>query len=452
MTARVAGWACLCLALPCLGAGGAPPREAPLGVEDCVQIAVGASPQVERAESAVRQWEARLDEVASVYYPKLGALMWVAPNYTVEGLGLDEEVTARWKSIEDWGTTIHAEARLVQPLWTFGRSAAAEEAATSRVAVERSRVREARLRVAFEVRKLYYTHLFARSLLPTLDVALDVVRRARERADALYAAGTGEVTQADRQKLRYGATELEKARVKAADGAELALWALAHVMGTDRLPTLAEQRLPPVPPEPLPDLVVLLARARAGRPEWDQAEQGAAAARWWEEAELRAMHPVFFAAAQLSMDWTPTREDAKNPYLYDPYNGITGGIALGLQWDFDPALAVAKADGARATGEEVAALGRLAETGIPLQVRRARQRVEQTRRLAELATEGVEATRSWMTFAEVAYNAGTGEARDVLEGVAAYAKARHDQYEAVREHFIARAELALAVGRSVPEE
>lgn len=439
------------LGLLCLAAGAPTAREAPLGVEDCVRIAIGESPAVEQAEAKVQEWEARLAEVESVYYPKIAGLMWVAPNYTVEGTGIGEPLTTRWKSIEDWGTTLHVEARVIQPLWTFGRSVAAEEAATQRIGVERSRVREVQLRVAFEVRTLYYTHLYALSLLPTMDTALDVVRRATERADELYAAGTGEVTQADRQKLRYGATELKKARLRAADGADLALWALAHAMGMERTPTLVEERLPPVPSPATTDLPTLIAQARTGRPEWDRAAHGAEAARFWEQAERRAMHPVLFAAAQITMDWTPTREDPTNPYLYDPYNGIVGGIALGLSWDFDPALAGAKADGARATGAQVAALTRIADTGIPLQVRRAWQRVDQTRQLADLAAEGVEATRKWMTFAEVAYNAGTGEARDVLEGVAAYAKARHDHYEAVRDHFVARAALELAIGQIAEE-
>lgn len=441
--------AALVLGLLCVGARG---REAPLDVDDCVRIAVGESAAVELADARVREWDARLDEVGSVYAPKIGALLWVAPNYTVEGTGLDRAVTTRWKSIEDWGTTLHVEARVVQPLWTFGRTAAAEEAASGRIRVERARALEARLRVAFQVRELYYARLFALTLLPTLDAALEVLHRAEQRADELYQQGTGQVTQADRQRLRAASVELQRARIEAEGGAELAWWALAHLMGLEHPPALAEDRLPPLPPDETEDLVTLVARARTGRPELDQAADGLVAARWWEQAELRAMHPVLFAAAQVRMDWTPTREDTTNPYLADPWNGITGGVALGLSWDFDPALATAKAGGARATAEQVAAQARVAETGIPLEVRRAWQQVTETRRSAELAAEGAQATRKWMTFAEVAYSAGTGEARDLLEGLAAYTKARHSHAEAVRAHLVARAALELAIGRQMAQE
>lgn len=430
------------------------PREAPLSVDECVLIAIGGSPEIEQAQAKVRALQARLAEVESVYYPKVDATLWVAPNYTVEGSALEPEVRTHWEHIEDWGTTVHLDGRVVQPLWTFGRSAAGEEAAGERIEAERARVREAQVKVAYQVRRLWYDRLYALSLIPAFESALDTLHEAERLAEEQYEAGTGDVTLPDRMQLRYGVTELEKALRNARDGAELATWALAHTMGLAHDARLAftEERLPPVPEGALPGLPTLWALARAKRPEWAQAHHGARAATAWRLAEARANHPVLFAAAQLEVDWTPTRTDATNPYHYDKYNGITGGVAIGLKWDFDPALAAAKAHGAGATEDEVAALTRLAETGIPLQVRKARQELEKARAIAALATEGATATRKWVTFAAAAYNAGTGEARDVLEGVGAHARAQRDRYEAIRNYHVARAALDQALGIMMEEE
>ena len=425
----------------------APPAEAPLGVEDCVRIAVDASATVEEAEAKVREWEARIAEVESVYYPKLQATSYVAPMYTVRGNGQTEDVERDY-SLDAWGPYVHFEGLLVQPIWAFGRAAAGELAARERTEVERAKVREVRNKVALEVRKLYYARLFALSLLPTFDVVSGILKQAEARATELYDAGTGEVTQADRMRLRYGATEVEKYQLQATDGAELAGLALQHTMGlrADQKLVLADDRL--VMPESgeTPDLFTLLAQAASGRPEWAQAEHGSAAAAALEDAEYGANHPVLFAAGQLTVDWAPTRTDVKNPYWYDQYNGIGGGIAIGLRLDLDAALAAAKAGGARAKQDQVSALIRFASTGIPLQVRKAHQEVQRYYKMTQLSNEGVRATRKWMTFSAAAYNAGTGEAKDVLEGVAAYAKARHDYYDALQKYYVARAELDYAIG------
>ena len=51
-----------------------------------------------------------------------------------------------------------------------------------------------------------------------------------------------------------------------------------------------------------------------------------------------------------------------------------------------------------------------------------------------------------MTFAAAAYASGTGEARDVLEGVAAYLLAKKAYYDHLLGAFQARADLEQAIG------
>src|SRR5690606_26744630 len=150
-----------------------------------------------------------------------------------------------------------------------------------------------------------------------------------------------------------------------------------------------------------------------------------------EQAEMLANAPVLFLAGQVRAAWTPTRTDTGNPYQVDPYNDFFGGVALGLQFDIDPWLARAKAAGAEALGEEIVALERFATTGIPLQVKKARDEVQRYRQLTELSQAGVKAARQWMTFAGAAYTTGTGEAKDVLEGLVAYLSARRGHYESI---------------------
>lgn len=422
--------------------------DAPLTPDDCVRIALERSGTVAEAEAKVAGFKALLAEVQANYGPRLQATGWIAPMFTVKGDALGP-VENRWKSLSDWGPYTHLEALLTKPLYTFGRVEAGEDAARARMRVEQARVTAAEAAVATEVRTLYHLHLFAKSMLPSLDLGARMVDEALAKAEAMYAAGEG-ITQVDLSRLRYGQSEVRRFTRIARDGAALALDALKHTM---RLPRDAQIRLAwdrlPVP-SPIPGLAPSLERAAKHRPEWIMLREGEKAALSLAEAERLANAPAVFIAGTFNVDWAPTRDDSDNPYHRDPYNLITGGAAVGLQWDFQPLRARARSDRARAQGAEVTALRAFAETGIPLEVFRAHQAVTQQADLAQEARAGVKATRKWLTFAGAAYQSGTGDARDILEGLIALLSAKRTYYEHLRGYHDARADLARATGRHRP--
>ncbi len=260
-------------------AGAAPSAQAAtLTVEQCVAIAIEESGKTKEAEGKVREWEARLAEVESVFYPKLSAIAYVAPMYTVRGDIFTFE--RHWDQLREWGPYTHLQALLAQPLYTFGRAEAGKQAAEARASVERARVREVKNAVALEVKKLYYMRLFAKSMLPTLESATDTTQSAVARADALYEDGTGEVTQADVMKLRYAQSELSKFIVMAKTGAALAEAALKHTMGlADSAPLeLDLDLLPRLGDAPEMELAEALRAAAGERPEWTEVAQGKTAA------------------------------------------------------------------------------------------------------------------------------------------------------------------------------
>lgn len=453
-------------AVPALGAKGAAatrsgaadttpaePIEAarPLDADACAAIAIRQSGRVREADAKVEEWKGRLAEVESVFYPKLFGIGYVAPMFRVRGSPTAPDVD---RDYGEWGPYLHLQATLAQPLYTFGRASAGETAARERIAVERARARQVRNAVALEARKLYYLHLFARSMRTPLESARKTLDEALERARAEYESGSGKVSRIDLARLEYGSAELDRYLAQARFGEELALAALKHTMGLPQEATLvlADDCLPQPPDEPVPPLAELLQIAAARRPEWAEIRHGMKAALSLEQAERLANAPVVFAAGQLGLDWTAMRPDVKNPYFYDPYNGVTGGVAVGLRFDIDPAKAAAKADQAKALGEQVDALAAFASTGIPLEVRKARDELEQAIELYGHARAGATAARRWMVSAVAAWSAGTGEAKDLLEGLVGWLQARRNEFESLRDLHTARATLLYATGRATADE
>jgi outer membrane protein TolC len=423
----------------------ASPPAARRTVGDCVAIAIRGSGQVAEAQGKVSEWKARLAEVESTFYPKITALAYAAPSYGVTGTALTPEVKNDWGR---WGPILHFEGLLAQPIYTFGRVAAGEEAARERVAVEKARLDQTRNAVALEVHRYYFLHLFVKSVGPALKFAGKILDEAQTKAKQYYEEGTGKVTNVDVNKLHYAATELEKFRVQIEIGLPLSLAALKHTMALPESEPLelADDLLPALEPTEPPPAEELIKLAWEKRPELSQLRHGQKAALALGLSERKANWPVLLLAGQLTAAWCPVRTSATNPYWYDPYNTFTGDVALALRWEFDPAKAKARSDAAQALSEQVDGLEKFASTGIPLEVRKAHDDLVQARRLAALSEEGSTAARKWMTFAAVAFASGTGETRDVLEGIAAYVSSRRAYYDALMTAHLARAQVDWAVG------
>ena len=421
-----------------------------LNVEQCVAVALQQSARIVEAEARVGEWRGRLKEVEANFYPKLSGVVFVAPSPRVEGDGYTRDWHYHYGSFNDWRPFTNLELLLTQPLYTFGRFAAGKKAARERIAVEEARVRETRNAVALEVRRMYYTYLFTLSIQPALKQVIGGLNQAQSHAQELFEAATGDVTQVDLSKLTYGQVEASRYMMMAEDGAVLSLAALRHLMGlgTDAPLALAETSLPGLPSQDdSKSLAEYIREAAQGRPEWAQAEHGRRAAIALEEAERLAMMPTLFVAGQFHYAHTSNHEQDGNPWHIDNFNSLAGGIALGLKIDLDPAQALAKAEVARAYRAQVEALQRFAATGIPLQVRRAYDDKQRARKIYKLSTQSVLATRNWMTFASTAYSSGTGEARDLLEGLVAYVQAKRSHYENLQAYYMADADLVFAVGR-----
>jgi len=197
----------------------------------------------------------------------------------------------------------------------------------------------------------------------------------------------------------------------------------------------------------LPSVEALVAEAVRNRPETAQLRHAREAVAAWETSERRANAPALFVAAAGQVDASPVRPSEKSAVAANAYNDYFVGAAVGAQFNTNFGSVSAHAAEAHAKSEWVRAEEALAETGIPLQVWKARQELVQHRELAAVADREVVHTRKWMTFAAAAYGTGTGEAKDVLEGAAAHVMAKKAFYDHLLAASEAAADLEQAVGR-----
>ena len=418
-----------------------------LTLSQCIEKAINQSAAIEEANAKVDEYRARLLEVQSNYYPKLSVMGYLAPMFTVTGdanTGVNRDF-----SPGAWGPSTHLEALLAMPIYTFGRLEAGEVAAEERLNVERAKLREAQNHVKLEVNKFYYTFLYASTMLPHLKKAEETGKDIQTKAQEFYDKATGKVTKVDLMKLKYADAEIKKYILIAEEAIELSLSALKHTMGlknSDSL-ILVEKRMPKPPKKlTLESESALAELAIQKRPEWAQIRHGLNAISSLRQSQRKENKPVIFVAGTIESNWSPTREDTTNPYQYDPYNDLFGGIAVGFKLDLDWKLNKAKLASTNATQREINALKQLAETGIPLQIKKSRSEVVRFHRQVKLSKKARNAANKWVVFSGAAYAAGTGDVKDVLEGIVASLSAKRDYYENMLNYYIAKSELDYATG------
>lgn len=416
-------------------------------MDDCVREALKESGQLIEAQGKVKEWEGKLLEVQSVYWPKLQGLTFVAPLY---GLKLDTTANIYRSDWTVWGPYTKIQLILAQPIYTFGRAGQGEKAAEGRLEVEKARYQQTRNFVALEVRRYYLLHLYAKSMLPALKQAKSILDEAETSAKQMYEDSTGQVTQVDLQKLRFGASTLARYQVQAEMGSALALGALKHTMGLPQSADieLADEGLPPPPSDALPPLEDFVAKAAQRRPEVAQLKFGEQAAKAFALSEKYSSNPTLFVAGQLDLNWAPHWPVQADPFQWDRFNNITPGAAIGLQWDVDPRKTWARYQGAKGLVEQVEGLKKFAATGIPMDVRKAYDDVVQADKLTKLSADGANAGKKWLVFAGTAYVAGTGEAKDLLEGLVVYLQARQGYFENLQLAHFGRANLLYVTGET----
>jgi len=92
-----------------------------------------------------------------------------------------------------------------------------------------------------------------------------------------------------------------------------------------------------------------------------------------------------------------------------------------------------------------------AERFIPLQVRKARADIEEARKAIEATREGYLNARKWLVAAVANFDLGIGEAKDVADALATFARLRADNFRAIYNYNLALANLDHATGHDLEQ-
>jgi outer membrane protein TolC len=422
-----------------------------LTLSQCIARALQYAPELAVARSEVAIGEARLAEAeASRFLPEAQALNFFGLARRARGTVLDPKDTV---DVDAYGVFNRVEVSLVQPLFTWGKITAGIEAATHGVEVQMAAGRGVVGEVVEQVKTLYYNVLLARSLEGILEESNEAFETALATARERREAGDPDITELGILYLRVGLGQSAKALPEIRLGAEAALQALRRIMGV--YPTAAidlrERRLRPETTRLRP-IDEYAERLFAQNPGWKQIDAGVAAKAQEVRTVEADFYPTFFLTGSFIYSYAPRRDRQLNPFAYDYFNVLEGpGALLGIRWPLNFHVTAAKVNTMRAKLGRLEARRRQAQTGLPVELKTAYDRVESTRESFEKMEDARRASRAIVTLAVTNFDVGVGEARDIIEGVGTYARVSSEYFEAVRDFDLALAALSRIVGEEVTD-
>lgn len=411
-------------------------------------LGVAAARDVDAAEAERRAMTGRR-------YPSLTSLVLAGPTPEARGDAVESTtpVDDYGDLLDGLGPFFRAELSVTQPLYTFGKISAAAGALGKVVEVRRAQAATGRWELVTQVKTAYYGLLLVHELLALTDEVRTYLDQAREHLDERLESEDAEVTPMDRARLAVQEAELETERIELVKRRAVLRDALGRLAAIEDRGgwTVAEDELSPVRPGAV-EPATLLDGALRSRPELAAASAGVAASSAKRDA-LRAKYwPDLFLGARLRYGVAPNRDRQTSPFANDDFNLFDAGVAVGLRYEWPTGV----------TGPEVA---KAAAELAALEARRSALAEKVSHELVaavgewraaadkiEAAREGFKAARAWTAFARNGFELGTVPAKDLVDALTAYVRARVALLTTTHEHNVAVARLSRAAGRELLHE
>jgi outer membrane protein TolC len=472
-------------------AGPEGPRK--LGVEECVEIALRNNHQRPASRYAVEAAEAQHRQALSSFWPQLSLNvlfmrldqdpLFVFPSSTMGIPAMSIPVPAQSVTIpaNSFGPgfppvavplstpaqtfTVPAQTFTVPeqritlmdrdtaigsldmmfPLYTGGKRTAIVNQAKYGVEVAKEEVRRTDLQVIYDVKRMYYGAVLARSLHQLGIEALDRMTATLTLTESLYQKGSGKVKKTDYLRNKIMVEGVRATVSQLAANEQLAKSALVNSMGLDWQTTieLSDAGLPFLPHEA--DLSQLVAEARLSNPDCSKIAWGIKALEAKEDEAMSGYLPKVALMASV--------KNIDNSYEYGVVTAQNRG-----SWSIGIGVEVPIFTGWRTTNEVREAKARLSQIkeqqillreGIALEVKAVVLQMSSAQDQAKAMEASKQAAEENRDLCTRAYQDELVETNEVIQAqlLESIMKAMH--YKALYEHAESRVHLDFVVGNEV---
>jgi outer membrane protein TolC len=339
----------------------------------------------------------------------------------------------------------------MMPLYTFGKIENLKKMARAGVDVSHAKKRIARNVVHSQVHEAYSALVVSRQYLREIDKAEDYVDQAQKTIKKMEENDSDDYDPTFPLRLKLVRMEARTRRLDAQKTANYARDVLVQLAGLsleDKV-ALSEDSIWFSPDVKIPTPERCLEIAVGSRPEFKALNLAVTARTAAVEHAKAQLYPDLALGAFIHFAQTPVAEDQSSPFAYDPYNILTGGGGLVLQWNLDLPKHASDLSQARAEVRKAMAQRKGYGALLKIEVRKVHRAVLETRERAKVARSGAKAARGWVTAKLDLFESGLVPFSEVSNAVKAYFEWRFKSLEA--SYRARQAEMQLLLSLDLPD-
>ena len=423
-----------------------------VGLQDVMQQALGASPEVGYLRADHGSAEARSDLArASRFLTEFSSssALSVAPGVTnpngvdPHALYLDPAVRNDFSSLAPFAYT---DVSLVQPLYTWGRLGASLDAAAHGADAASAAVAGKEREVALRAAELYFNVLLAEDFVRLTARAGDIVEQAKGEIARLLEEGSPDVDEAERYQVLITEQEFERRVAEVAEQRKVAYAGLRRQLMLHDSTTLvpADGALEPLRFE-LDGLGLYLAAALE-RPVMRQARAGMAARDALVRAARADYYPQVVLVASASVSGAAGRYRQPNPFVSDGFRAARARTGVGIRQKLNFAQTRAKVTQARAEREAVDFRLQAAEQYVLFETEAAWREVRIKQSALASQDSSLAITKEWLRVEYINFDLELGDTENLVKAVRANLELEARYLEAVRDYNMAVFRLLAASG------
>ncbi|MGD8539798.1 MAG: TolC family protein [Candidatus Aminicenantes bacterium] len=421
-------------------------REEVYTLRSAISTAIARNPLVKSAQFKVEKADKDVKKaVLQKYTPKMDFYFYT--GLVPEARGNIFFSPDKQTDLDKLGPFYRFDLQLIQPLFTFGRTTTAIQAAKEALHIEESEQDHVLQSLSFEVAKAYWGLLSAQKAVSLAENTMDSYEELLSEIRARIEDETSEVDDLDLLEAQSFYIDVEQIRQESIEYKTMARKTFNTLLDFD-----LDEKVK-ASDEPLLEFSLdegqldrILEIAQHLRPEIRSMQSGLRALQAKTDLAKKQRYPVLFLAAGLRYAYAGHREDQTNPFVVDNFNYRDFGAMLGLRWD--PNIFVHNVEVQKNFAEYSSALEKMRQlkAHINLEVSQAFAEARRNDALWKAAKSSLKAARTWLRTSLDNWELGIGEAYRLLRAYQAYYRLRKTEIDREYKLNVSIAKLAYTLG------
>jgi outer membrane protein len=383
------------------------------------------------------------------YVPAASATFIAGPAPAAHGTVVQQTGGTSNRSLNDLEPFVRLDASVVQPLWTWGQLDAARDAATAGVSARGALVMDAVSRVQLRVAQLFWAHVLARRLLAIAASVDKALAEVDQRIAKALESKDSSIGPNDHYRVDVFRAELARRKAEAQKALEMADIGIAASLAMETRELELADIVLPAPTTDVPELAQLVEKASLQRPDLSALTFAIDAQRAQVRADEAARLPQLFLAGQFSVAYAGNRDLQTNPWVYDPFREVSGGLVLGIKQNLSLHVLQAELEKARAAEAVLARQLEGMQRLVRVQVEQARSELVASTAQCQASQQGLTAAKSWFRAVELNFGVGVEDAKTLIDSYRSYVENQVSLASSQYQLAAARAQLDQAIGAPI---